>query len=159
MGHFSEIRDSLVCLAWLLPALPLVALAAEPAKPPGPAGLALEATPVEVLAGRLTVQVPQGMRLEARQASIMAAPEAGEDESRLVLDHQGVRLVVMVYELYARVEGDLLDAARADVAAGWGEQAKDCKLEALAVGKPLAAVANIPPRPTGAGPANLVLGV
>ncbi|HOX42563.1 MAG TPA: hypothetical protein PK668_03145 [Myxococcota bacterium] len=159
MSCCGEFRDSLVCLAWLLPALPLAALAAGPAKPTGPEGLALEATPVEVLAGRLTVQVPKGMRLEARQASIMAAPEAGEDESRLVLDHQGVRLVVMVYELYARVEGDLLGAVRADVSAGWGAQAKDCKLEALAVGKPLAAVANTPPRPTGAGPANLVLGV
>jgi hypothetical protein len=159
MGCFCEFREGWCLLAWLLPVVPVVALAADPAAPAGPEGLALEAPPVELLGGRLTLQVPKGMRLEARQASIMAAPESGEDESRLVLDHQGVRLVVMVYELYARAGDDLLGAARADVAAGWGEQAKDCKLEVLAVGKPLAAVVNNPPRPTGAGPANLVLGV
>ena len=133
---------------------PLAALAAAP-----PAELPLAEKPVELLGGRLSIRAPAGMRVEARQASIMAAPQAGEDETRLVLDHQGVRLVVMAYELFARADEDLLVAARADVASGWGERAAACRLESLAAKGPLAVAVNTPPRPTGAGAANLVLGV
>jgi hypothetical protein len=146
------------CLCLLLLLGSPLALAGK-AAPAGPEALALEKRPLPLLGGRLLLRVPAGMRPEARQASIMAAPEAGEDETRLVLDHAGVRLVVMAHELYARAGVDLLGSVQAEVEAGWGDAAEGCKLERLKLAHPLEAVVNTPPAPDGKRSANLVLGV
>lgn len=76
------------------------------------------ATPVELLAGRLRMRVPAGARTEARQRSIMAAPESAQHETRIVLDAGGERLVMMTYELFATAGNDLAAAVRKDLAGG-----------------------------------------
>jgi hypothetical protein len=68
------------------------------------------AQPTQLLAGRLTARLPASARLEARRRSIMAAPESGQDESRVVLEAGREKLVIMVYELFA-LAGDDLEAS------------------------------------------------
>jgi hypothetical protein len=90
----------------------LVALLAAPAAAHAGALAKLTAIPnkLDLLAGRLTIKMPAAAHLEARRASIMAAPNAAQDESRIVLDASGERMVVMVYELFA-LAGPKLEAA------------------------------------------------
>ena len=64
-----------------------------------------------LLGGRLSVDMPKGTTNTARQASIMAAAESEEDETRLMLDADDERLVVMTYELFATVPTDFEAAA------------------------------------------------
>jgi hypothetical protein len=110
-----------------------------------------------LLGGRLCVKVPATAKVEARGHNIMAAREADDDETRIVVDAGEQRLVLMTYELYALTGGDLDKAARADVAAKWGKEAGTLKLEKFAVAAPLTAVAVIRPQPEGKREANLVL--
>ncbi len=151
MGPECGVRRGLVVALLLAAWWPAGALA-------GVEGLALDGGPFELLGGRLVIGAPAGTRLAPRQADIMGAAEAAEEESRLVLDHQGTRLVVMAYELYARSSGDFAAAVRRDLLARLGEQTRGWALEPLEVATHLAAVAFSPPAPTGAGHANLVLG-
>ena len=46
----------------------------------------LSAKTTDLLAGRLTIRLPEKARIEPRQASIMAAAQAAEEETRVVLD-------------------------------------------------------------------------
>jgi hypothetical protein len=103
--------------------------------------------------------MPARTKIEPRPHSIMAAPDASEDETRLLLDAGAERLVLMAYELYAMSGDDLEKATRADVAAVWRKQASTLKFEKLALAPPLAAIAIIPPYPAGKREANLLLGL
>lgn len=58
----------------------------------------LASAPVSLLAGRLHLRPLEGGRLQARGHSIMAAPEADEVETRVFLEHQGQKLVIMTHE-------------------------------------------------------------
>ncbi|NMB76441.1 MAG: hypothetical protein GYA21_15090 [Myxococcales bacterium] len=90
----------------------------------------------ELLGGRLQVRMPEKARVEGRQHSIMAAPEALTEETRVVLDAGNERLVLMAWELFATSGGDLAKAVAADVAK-WGDMAQGAKVEPLPVPKPL----------------------
>ena len=73
--------------------------------------------PTALLAGHLLVSLPAGAIDEPRRTSIMAAPQAATDESRIVLEGGGpdglARFVMMASELYLLGSGDLrADAAR-----------------------------------------------
>lgn len=118
--------------------------------------LALGTERTALLGGRLSVRMPATAKVEQRGRSIMAAPEANEDETRIVLDAGEERLVLMTWELYALSGGDLVKAARAHVADAWGKKPGTMKLEEFVVAPPLAAVAVIPPRPERKREANLV---
>ncbi len=75
-----------------------------PATPKAMGGIGkakLAEKPVEVLGGRLTVRTPQAAKNEARQKSIMSAPESEEHETRLVFDAGDERLVIMAQESFA----------------------------------------------------------
>jgi hypothetical protein len=58
----------------------------------------LASAPLSLLAGRLQIQPLEGARLQARGHSIMAAPEADEVETRVFLEHEGQKLVIMTHE-------------------------------------------------------------
>jgi hypothetical protein len=109
-----------------------------------------------LLAGRISVRLPEGMRIEPRQPSIMGAPEAGEDESRAVLDANGSRFVLMARELYASRGPDLRKAVEAAVRNDWGDRAGQCRLEPLSPAAPLRAVGLVPPPIQEPREANLV---
>jgi len=111
--------------------------------------------PLLLLAGRLSMKMPPGSRLEARQASIMAAPEASQDESRVVLDAGPERLVVMVNEVFALAGADFETVVRKEASSSTGDVR--FKVEALKTGSPkLKAWALVPSKLAG-GEANLVL--
>lgn len=57
---------------------------------------------LDLLNRRLSVAMPKGSRSEARGHGIMAAPEAGESEARLVFEDGERKLVVMAWELFRR---------------------------------------------------------
>ena len=71
------------------------------AKPP-----AVEAIPL--LGGRLVVRPLEGARDEAAGSSIMGAPEPSAIETRVILEAEGEKLVLMAWELF-RSGGDRLD--------------------------------------------------
>ena len=99
---------------------------------------------LDLLAGRLTIRVPAGARTEARRASIMAAPAAAEDESRVVIDAGPERMVLMVNELFS-LAGPKLEAAVKKESAGspWGPKGTTYSVEKLAL-KGLSAFALLP---------------
>ncbi len=69
-----------------------------------PAGLFPDGKTFPVLAGRLKVRMPEGAVSSARQESVMAAPEADEDETRLMLideEEDMADLVFFIEEFYA----------------------------------------------------------
>ncbi|MBN2495180.1 MAG: hypothetical protein JXR96_11350 [Deltaproteobacteria bacterium] len=142
-----------------MPCAALILLASLLAASDGPAGLPLNMEPVVLLGGRLRIRVPAGMRVEARRASIMAAPEAAEGETRLVLDRARARLVLMCYELFARGGEDLRKSVQADLESGWGSRTKGCKIEAVDLASPLEAIAVFPKPGEREQSANLVLAV
>jgi hypothetical protein len=107
-----------------------------------------------VLAGRLTVCVPETSQSEAMQHGIMAAPESDTEQTRVVIDAGPQRMVLMVYELYART-GDL-DAAAGKEA---GRFPQKVNLQKWSLPAPLRAVAYFPAAPTKDHEANLVMGV
>lgn len=111
---------------------------------------------VPLLDGRLTVELPAGMRLEPRAHDLMAAEASGEDETRAVTDVGDVRFVMMTYELYLTAGGDLPAAAAAEEKA---ENEPSGKLEPLAVARPLVAYAEVPAPGQPVEDANLVLSV
>lgn len=94
--------------------------ACTPAVPAFSAATGAAALPL--LGGRLRVRMPAAARLEARAASLMAAEEANEDETRVVLDAGPERLVFMTYELYALSGPSFEAAARADTETGFPGQ-------------------------------------
>jgi hypothetical protein len=68
-----------------------------------PAAFSKDAPALSLLADRLTLRMPKGARIEARPHSIMAADQPNEQETRVMLDAGDERLVVMTYEVFARI--------------------------------------------------------
>jgi hypothetical protein len=66
------------------------------------------AEPIALLGGRLTVRPLEGSRDEAAGSSIMGAPEPSAIETRVILESDGEKLVLMAWELF-RLGGDRLD--------------------------------------------------
>ncbi|MCA9611799.1 MAG: hypothetical protein KC586_03465 [Myxococcales bacterium] len=60
-----------------------------------------------LLNGRLHMRPVEGARVEPRPWNIMGAPEPDAAESRLYLDAGDDKIVVMVYELFARAGSDV----------------------------------------------------
>lgn len=71
--------------------------------------------PFDLLAGRLSVRGPQGSKLLARPASIMAAPEAPERESRVFYEDGDEKFVLMAWELFRSAGERLGTQVRAEV--------------------------------------------
>jgi len=57
---------------------------------------------LDLLNNRLSISMPKGTKNEARGHSIMAAPEANENETRLVFEDGEKKLVVMAWELFRK---------------------------------------------------------
>ncbi len=66
---------------------------------------------VKLLNGRLSATLPQSAKIEARGHNIMAAPEAEEDETRVVVEAGKEKLVLIVNELYALAGKDFAENA------------------------------------------------
>lgn len=62
-----------------------------------------DAPALSLLSDRLSLRMPKGARVEARPHSIMAADQPNEQETRVMLDAGDERLVVMTYEVFARI--------------------------------------------------------
>jgi len=93
----------------------------------------LATAPTPVLSDHLTLTLAQGMRIEARGHSIMAADASAEHETRGVLDVGKGRFVMMAYELFAAPGADF----KASVDANLNAQGVTAKLEAIALPAPL----------------------
>lgn len=111
----------------------------------------LAATSSPILGDRLTVKLPDGMKVVPRRASIMSAENSGEDETRGMLDDGKARFVMMAYELYALAGADAKATIEADVK-GNGYVGK---LEPLALPKPLVGFGHTPATVTKDKEANL----
>ncbi len=90
---------------------PVAPVVAADAPRPDPAG----GKRLDALGGRLRVWMPEGARVEARKANLMAAAAPVEEESRLVFDDGPARLVVMAYEELRTAGDDFERAVRAEV--------------------------------------------
>jgi hypothetical protein len=99
--------------------------------------------PTDLLAGRLKVRMPEGARIQPRQVSIMAAAQAAEEETRVVLDAGKERLVLMAYEMYALTRGQL----EAEVQAFYENLNLKGRLEKLPLKSGLKAVTFAPDNP------------
>jgi hypothetical protein len=77
---------------------------------------------VPLLAGHLTVRLPEGARVSARPHSIMSAEAADADETRIILEDGGeiARFVLLATELYRTTTGEVV--ADAKVLAAEGER-------------------------------------
>jgi len=63
--------------------------------------LTLQDKPLGVLGGRVLVRMPEGAKIEARQgANIMGPGPSADEESRIILDAGGERLVLMAQETF-----------------------------------------------------------
>ncbi len=111
----------------------------------------LATTPTPVLSDHLQLTLAQGMRVEARGHSIMAAEASPEHETRGVLDVGKGRFVMMAYELFAAPSGDFKAAVGANLKA----QGIPANIEALALAAPRAG-GFVPVTATGKDEANLI---
>lgn len=93
------------CTSILFFALVVVGLIAMPADAGELAKLKPDSKSTPLLAGRLVVKAPKQAEVIARRASIMAAEEATEEETRMVIDAGSERLVIMTWELFS-LKGD-----------------------------------------------------
>jgi hypothetical protein len=123
-------RGALVLGAFVALAAPAPAAAGELGK------LALDKKPLELLGGRLTMQLPAGARIEARRASIMAAPEAAQHETRVVLEKGDERLAVMAFEFFALVGPDFEQQARKELGQLKGQGGAPYAIAPLPSGSP-----------------------
>lgn len=143
-------RGLVVVLALLLPT---TALAGELGK------LGLDKKPIELLGGRLTMQMPAGSRIEARRASIMAAPEAAQHETRVVLEKGSEKLVVMSFEFFALAGADFEQQVRKELGQLKGKGGAPYAIGPFATASPkLRVIAGIAPNLDPERKAALVLG-
>lgn len=99
---------------------------------------------MEALGGRVLLRLPDGARDEARQSSIMGAPESSDGESRFVITAGDDRMVVMVWELFALAPDDLLAGVKAEL----GGEAADSELSPFQTADPaIRAVRSRPKQP------------
>lgn len=141
------------------PIVPLVFLLVTPLKEAGAADglgqLTVPKTQIDVLAGRLKISVPTGARLQPVQHGIMAAPEADNEQTRVLIDAGDQRMVLMVYELFARAVADFEGEAQKETA----HFPMKVNLQKWMLSGPVRAIAYFPVVPTKDEEANLVMGV
>ena len=86
------------------PSAPATAVKALPPLAPlaelgcGKLPMRLASEPLSLLAARLHLRPLEGARVQARGHSIMSAPEADEAETRIFLEHEGQKLVIMTHD-------------------------------------------------------------
>ena len=112
-------------------------------------------TTIDALAGRLKISVPTGARIKAVQHGIMAAPESDHEQTRVFIDAGDERMVLMVYELFARAIPDLEGAARKETS----RFPVKVDLQKWSLSAPMQAIAYFPVVPTKDQEANLVMGL
>jgi hypothetical protein len=117
--------------------------------------LKLSSEKVAVLGGRLMVSVPSSAISQAMQHGIMAAPESEFEQTRIVIDAGGQRMVLMAYELFTRTGADFETVAQNETA---GFPVK-VRTESWSGMGQLRAMAYFPLTPTKDRAANLVMGV
>ena len=100
------------CTSIFFSALISIGLIAMPADAGELAKLKPGSKTTPLLSGRLTIKLPDQAKVAARRASIMAAEEAPEDETRIVIDAGSERFVVMTWELFAQKGKDFPKRAR-----------------------------------------------
>ena len=133
-------RNALILGALLALAWPAPAAAGELGK------LDLDKAPIDLLGGRLAMRFPAGSRIEARRASIMAAPESAQQETRVVLEKGSEKLVVMTYELFSLAGPDFEPQVRKELGGWKGKGGAPYTVAALTLGaKKLRAFAATPP--------------
>src|ERR1035441_5781597 len=120
---------------------------------PAPAEMELASEPVDLLAGRLATRVPTEGKTEARRASIMAAAESVEQESRIVLDYGPQKMVLMVSETFSRASSDFEAAVQKRMAP------TSQKVAVWDLHSPLRGVAYWPNTTSWTAEANLVMGL
>jgi hypothetical protein len=69
----------------------------------------------DVLAGRLTISVPNGARSATAPRSIMAAAQSQAKETRIIIDAGKQRIALIVTELFAHEGGDFVGEAREEI--------------------------------------------
>jgi len=70
--------------------------------------LTLQDKPLGVLGGRVLVRMPEGAKVEPRKAAnIMGTGPSADEESRIILDAGGERLVLMAQETFQWADKDL----------------------------------------------------
>jgi hypothetical protein len=72
--------------------------------------------PASVLDNRLTIRPLAGAIAEPRAWNVMGAPEPERAESRLFLDRDGEKMVIMAHELFVTAGLDIVAQVRADAA-------------------------------------------
>jgi hypothetical protein len=122
----------------------------------GLAQLRISTTKTEVLAGRMLLSVPDPAKSRAIQRGIMAAPESDSEQTRIMIDAGEQRMVLMVYELFARTDVDDLQGQAEKATRHFPMKASFRKWPLTA---PLRAVAYFPAVPTKNEDANFVMGV
>jgi hypothetical protein len=141
------------------PLVPLVFLLLTPLAGTGAADslsqLTVSKTQIDVLAGRLKVSVPTVARLQPVQHGIMAAPEADNEQTRILIDAGDQRMVLMVYELFARAATDFEGEAQKETA----RFPMKVNLQKWTLSGSVRAMAYFPVVPTKDQEANLVMGV
>src|ERR1041385_1783407 len=117
--------------------------------------LKLSAKTTDLLNGRLTVQVPAQGQPHAIGRSIMTAPDAVSETTRIVIDSGRQRMVLMAYELFARTDQGFEQAVQKASA----QLPVKGRIEEWPLSAPLRGVAYFPVTPTHNEEANLVMGV
>jgi len=119
------------------------------------AQLRISATKTDVLDERLLVSLPEQAKLRPMQRGILSAPESKSEQTRIVIDAGQQRMVLMVYELFARAGTDLEGPAQ-KMTSHFPVKVSVQKWTLLA---PLRAVAYFPTAPTKNEEANFVMGL
>src|SRR6266567_1574080 len=115
--------------------------------------LAVKAT--DLLNGRLTVRVPVQGQSHAMSRSIMAAPDAVSESTRLVIDSGPHRMVLVAYEVFARTDQGFEQGVQKETA----KLSVKVRIEEWPLPAPLRGFAYFPVAPTHKEEANLVMGV
>lgn len=108
-------------------------------------------TKTQLLGDHLSATLPADMKIVPRRASVMAAENSGEDETRGMLDDGKARFVMMAYETYSLAGSDVKAAVEADFKRG----GHTGKLDALALPKPLVGFGHAPATVGKSAEANL----
>jgi hypothetical protein len=117
--------------------------------------LTVPATKTSVLSGRLVVSIPATAVSRAMQHGIMSAPEADQEQTRIVIDAGDQRMVLMVYELFERAGAEF----DAEVKTQAGRLPVKVAVQNWPLSSSLRAAAYFPEAPTQDREANLVMGV
>jgi len=145
----SQVKLSLYLVFFILPATASAQAADSLAQ------MKIPATKTDALGGRLTLSVPSQTKSQAMQHGIMAAPESDFEQTRIVIDAGEQRMVLMVYELFARAGTDLEGSVQKETS----RFPVKVNLQKWPLSAALQAVAYFPVAPTKDEEANLVMGV